>query len=132
MREALIKYFTSKGGGGGGQFERGAISSKYSICHILDEIRTNPLYDEKRGLKNLNKFYEEFNHTDLRQRLLKKDQLPDNVKSINIHKKTVNDTCVTKIKNGLLLLQFNQMMKRNICCSLRPSIEIFDWTNDCM
>ena len=44
------------------------------------------MQDVKNGVENLLTFCEKFNHIDLKQHLLKEQQLPDNVKKIKIHK----------------------------------------------
>ena len=44
------------------------------------------MQDVKNGVENLLTFCEKFNHIDLKQHLLKEQQLPDNVKKIKMHK----------------------------------------------
>ena len=64
------------------------------ICHLSDHDKSNPLQDVKNGVENLLTFCEKFNHIDLKQHLLKEQQLPDNVKKIKINK-----TCQRNVYN---------------------------------
>ena len=61
---------------------------------MSDHDKSNRLQDVKNGVENLLTFCEKFNHIDLKQHLLKEQQLPDNVKKIKIQK-----TCQRNVYN---------------------------------
>ena len=100
------------------------------ICHLSDHDKSNPLQDVKNGIENLLTFCEKFDHIDLKQHLLKEQQLPHNVKKIKIHKTCQRNVCNQNKKRFAAKASLPD--DKNKPKILRSSMQMFDWKANCM
>ena len=92
---------------------------------MSDHDKSNPLQDVKNGVENLLTFCEKFNYIDLKQHLLKEQQLPDNVKKIKIHKACQQNVYNQNKKRSAAKKSLTD--DKNQYKILRSLMQMFDW-----